>query len=225
VISAAAGIAADVAGVSVVGLGTGTARGKITFSATGSTLAVTAANFMLKNLQLQNAIDSLVNAIPVSAAGFQLVDCELSQPTNANDALIWVITTAAGTDMIIMGNTVRQSHSGPTECIRLVGADRAKIINNFIMGSYSTAAINSITTLSAEVLIARNTICNSVIDAKAIAMLAASTGRIEYNTGTVASTAGITDANIIVAANCQLAQNYFSDAAGETGKLVGVVSA
>ena len=56
-------------------------------------------------------------------------------------------------------------------------------------------------------------------------MVAASTGGIEYNSGQTVSTAGITDANIIVAANCQLTQNYCSDQVGETGKLVGVVSA
>lgn len=224
-ISAAAGIAADVIGVTILGLGNGTLRPIVTFSATASTFTVTAANVTIANIQFQNAIDSLVSGIPITAAGCSITGCAFTQPTITNDALMWILTTTAADDLIVQGNTFRQSNAGPTECIRLVGADRAMITDNYIIGSYSTAAINGITTASTELLIARNTICNSVTDKLAIDLVAACTGRIEYNSGTVVSTAAITDANIIDAANCQLAQNYFSDAVGETGKLIGTVSA
>ena len=224
-IATAAGIAADVAGVSIIGIGNGAERPIITWSATGSTLEVSAANVLLRNVQCQNAIDSLVSGISVTAAGFKLLDCSFTQPTLANDALIWLLTTAAADDLLVQGNDFRQSNAGPTECIRLVGADRAKILDNYIIGSYSTAAINGITTASLEILIAGNTICNSVIDKLVIDLVIDCTGRIEYNSGTVVSTAAITNANIIDAASCQLAENYFSDAAGETGKLIGTVSA
>ena len=43
-IDAAAGIALDVAGVAIIGLGSAALRPKITFSATASTMTVTAAN-------------------------------------------------------------------------------------------------------------------------------------------------------------------------------------
>lgn len=224
-ISAAAGIAADVAGISIIGLGNGVIRPIVTFSTTTSTLTGTAANVSIRNIQFQNAIDSLVSGIAVSAAGFSIQNCSFTQPTATNDALMWILTTAAADDIVIQGNTFRQSNAGPTECIRLVGADRAKILDNYIIGSYSTAAINGITTASLEILIARNTICNSVTDALLIDLVAGCTGRIEYNTGTVVSTAGWTAANICDAANCQLAENYVSDAVGETGKLLGTVSA
>ena len=224
-ISAAAGIAADVACISIIGLGNGTIRPIITFSATASTFTVTAANVAIENMQFQNAIDSLVSGISITAAGCSIKGCEFSQPTSTNDALIWILTTAAADDLTIQGNIFRASHAGPTEAIRLVGTDRANILDNYLIGSWSTAAINAITTACLEILIARNTISNSVTDKLAIDLVAACTGRIEYNSGTVVSTAGISDAAIIDAANCQLAQNYFSDAAGETGKLIGTVSA
>jgi len=224
-ISAAGGITADVAGVTIVGVGFGTNRPIITFSATASTLLVTAANVAIKNMQIQNTIDAVVSGIGVSAAGFQLIGNDFSQPTSTHDTLIWLITTAAADDMLVAGNTFRQSHAGPTECIRLVGADRAKIIDNFIIGSYSTAVINGITTASTEILISGNTISNSVIDALAIDLVASCTGQIEYTRGSVASTAAMVDAAVIDAANCQLTENYFSDAVGQTGKLIGTVSA
>jgi len=224
-ISGAGTITADVIGVSIIGLGQGTLRPIITYSATASTLLVSAANVTISNIQFQNAKDSLVSGIPVSAAGFRLLGCDFTQPTSTDDALIWVITDASADDMLIQGNTFRQSNAGPTECIRLVGADRAKILDNYIIGSYSTAAINGITTESLEILIARNTISNSATDKLLIDLVASCTGRIEYNSGTVVSTGAWAAAAICDAANCQLAENYVSDAAGETGKLLGTVSA
>jgi len=224
-ISGAGTITCDVAGVAIMGLGWGTLRPVLNFTATDSTVAVTAANVYISNIQFECEIDALVVGVPISAAGCTLEKCSFSQPTSTNDALIWVQTTAAGDDLTIVGCDFRASHAGPTEAVQLVGADRAKIIGNYFIGSYSTAAINGITTASTEILIAWNTISNSVTDKLAIDLVASCTGRIEYNTGTVVSTAGITDANIIDAASCQLAENYFSDAAGETGQIVGVVSA
>ena len=224
-LTATATITANKAGVTIKGLGYGTNRGIISYGATSSIVTVSAANVTFSNLQFQCAIDSVVTGISVQAAGCRILNCDFTSPTSTNDMLIWVLTTTAGTDLTVARCRFRQNHAGPTECIRLNGADRTQIMNNFITGSYSTAAINSITTASAEVLISNNRITNSITDGKWIAMVAASTGGIEYNSGQTVSTAGITDANIIVAANCQLTQNYCSDQVGETGKLVGVVSA
>jgi len=166
-----------------------------------------------------------VSGVLVTAAGCEIADCDFTSPTATNDALLWVLTTAAGDDLVVARNRIRASNAGPNCAIRLVGADRARIVDNYIIGSFAVSAIDALTTACLELLIARNTLCNSVTDKLAIDLVAASTGRIEYNNGTVVSTAGITDANIIDAANCQLAENYFSDAVGETGKLIGTVSA
>lgn len=224
-LTATATIAANKAGVQIVGVGCCTNRPQINFTATSSIVTVSAANVTFRNINFTCGVDSVVTGISVQAAGFRLIDCDFTSPTSTNDMLIWVLTTTAGTDMTIQGCNFRQNHAGPTECIRLNGSDRTKIINNYITGSYSTAAINSITTLSAEVLISGNRITNSVTDGKWIAMHANATGGIQYNSGSTVSTAGITDANIIVAGKCQLTQNYCSDADGETGKLVGTASA
>jgi len=225
-IIAAAGIAVDKAGLSIIGLGKVAARPTITFAtSTDGDIDIDAADVTLKNLLFLNSIDALKAPIDVNAAGFTLDACEFKSPTLTNDILNVLITDANADDLTIKNCVFRQAHAGPTECIRLVGVDRAQIIDNFIFGSFSTAAINAITTACTELLIARNSINNSVTDALAIDLVANSTGRIEYNVGSVVSTGAITDANIIDAAKCQLIGNYFSDADGETGKLIGTASA
>lgn len=222
----AAGIACATAGIRIVGLGGLTNRPIVTLSTdTAAQMTVSAANVSISNIQFQNAIDSLVAGISVSAAACEIRGCSFTSPTATNDALIWVLTTAAADDLVIADCDFRGNNAGPTEAIRLVGADRAKIIGNYITGSYSTAAINGITTASLELLIGWNTITNSVTDKLLVDLVASCTGRICYNNGTVVSTGAITAANIIDAASCQLAENYVSDAVGETGKLIGTVSA
>ena len=224
-VTEAAAIDLDVVGISLIGLGTGSLRPTITFTtATTADIDIDAADITIENFLFKCDIDALAAGIDVNAAGFTMKNCEF-QIVGTDDALIWVITAAAADDMTIQDCVFRGSHAGPTECIRLVGADRAKILNNYIIGSYSTAAINGITTASTEILVKGNTVSNSVIDKLFIDLVASCTGRIEYNSGDVVSTAALVDAAVIDAANCQLAENYFSDAAGQTGKLIGTVSA
>lgn len=222
---AAAGIDLDIAGISVIGLGSGSLRPTITFTtATTADIDIDAADITIENILFKCDIDALAAGIDVNAAGFTMNGCE-AQIVGTDDALIWIMTDANADDMTIKNSVFRGSHAGPTECIRLVGADRANILDNYIIGSYSTAAINGVTTASTEILIARNTISNSVQDKLVIDLVASCTGRIELNNGDVVSAAALVDAAVIDAANCQLAENYFSDAVGQTGKLIGTVSA
>jgi len=77
-ISAAAGIALDVAGVSIVGLGNGGDRPTITYSATDSTFAVSAAACTVKNIMFEAGIADVVVGITLSAAAhyFTMEACE-----------------------------------------------------------------------------------------------------------------------------------------------------
>ena len=98
-IAAAAGIALDVAGVAIVGLGSASSRPKITFSATGSTFTVTAANCSLSNLWFDAQVAQCVTGLSLSGAadGFSMENCLSTE--NANDGthnFIDVITIATG---------------------------------------------------------------------------------------------------------------------------------
>ena len=231
---AAAGIAISKIGVAIVGMGTGALRPTITFATdTLADIDIDAANVSLINLRFVGNIAALAAPIDVNAAGFEMINCDFYCTTATTDFDITVITDAAADDMIISGCNFWYEYSladtavsnTSTECIRLVGADRAVIVGNFIAGNFTTAAINGITTLSTSIKINNNSFISLQTDKLWIDLVATCTGRIEYNVGTAKSTAGITDSAIIDAASCQLAQNFASDIAQETGKLIGTVSA
>jgi hypothetical protein len=67
-IAAAGGIALDVEGVSIIGLGSGSNRPTITYSATDSTMTITAANCTISNIVFEAAIADVVTGISLSAA-------------------------------------------------------------------------------------------------------------------------------------------------------------
>jgi hypothetical protein len=98
-IAAAAGIALDVAGVAIVGLGMGSLRPQITFSETDSTFTVTAANCSVYNVQLVAAVADVVTALSLSAAadGFSMESCWSTEGAVAGTFnFVDVVTMATG---------------------------------------------------------------------------------------------------------------------------------
>lgn len=232
-ISAAAGIALDVAGVTIIGLGSGDNRPTITFSTdTAATMTVTAANIRLSNFRFIGNIAALATMISVSAAGFELYNSDFYVATATTDVDITILTTAAANDMVVSGCNFNYETSlatttvtnASTEVIRLVGADRAEITGNYMSGTFSTSAINGITTASKDVKINNNYVYNKQTAnvAAIVDLVAACTGTIAFNNG---FSAYVTDiATIIDPSSCAMVQNYFSNVVTETGGLVGTPS-
>lgn len=144
-ISGAAGIAFDVAGVTVVGLGNGSDRPTLNFTATTSTVTVTAANVTLKNLLLTGGIDAIVTMIAISAADCTLLEVETRDVTGQ---MVSAITTATGADRLLIDGYAHRgaAAAGGANAIELVGADDGVTIRNFwIDGNFSAAAIQNVT--------------------------------------------------------------------------------
>ena len=80
------GIAFDVAGVACIGLGYGSLRPKVVLdTAAAAAVTVSAANVLIQNVVFEASFADVTNAIDVTAANFQLVDCEFSEEgTNLN---------------------------------------------------------------------------------------------------------------------------------------------
>ena len=85
-ITGAAGIALDVAGVAIVGLGAGSLRPQLTGTATGSTFAITAANTAVINLEFIGGKIDQTTFMTLSAAalGTSLESCWFNDSTDLN---------------------------------------------------------------------------------------------------------------------------------------------
>lgn len=233
-VDAAADIVVNKIGVAIVGLGIGTLRPTITFATdTLADIDITAANCAFVNFRFISNIASLDAPFDITAAGFTMKNCDFYCTTASTGFDITVITTTAANDLEIENCKFYYDYSlagtlvtdTSTEIIRLVGADRAVIKGCYFAGNSTTAHINGITTESLSINISNNQFIQLATDKLWIDLVASCTGRIDYNVGTATSTAGVTDANIIDAASCQLAENYASDSSGETAQIVGVLSA
>ena len=185
-VSAAAGIALSTAGISLIGLGTGTQRPTITFdTATTATMTVTAANVTIDNFVFTQAFDAIVSPIVVSAAGFTMKNCYVMTANASYQCTQFILTTAAANNMTIVNNRFNGTvDAGTTAVITIVGGDNAYIADNDFIGAYTSAvgAIQSITTLNTNCVIRRNTIVNKTAGAtKGITLLTGSTGVIAEN--------------------------------------------
>lgn len=117
-VAAAAGIVFDVAGVAVVGLGTGSKRAKVSFTtAAGADVDITAANCSFYNLEFQANFADVTAAIDISGvAGLTFDSCYFTEgATNLN--FVDVIDVATGaSDMsfinckFITGDAANDSH-------------------------------------------------------------------------------------------------------------------
>lgn len=232
-VSAAAGIDLDVTGISVIGLGQGNLRPTVTFgTATTADLDVDAANVTVRNIRFVGNIASLAAPIDVNAAGFSLLDCDFYCNAAGTGILITIITDATANELTVKGCNFYYLTSlattavteTSTEVIRLVGADRAIIVDNYFGGDFTTTVVNGITTASKEVQIARNHIHNIATEdiAGVVDLVAACTGVIANNVGFMGYATSL--AGIIDPASCAMVENYFSNVVTEAGGLVGTAS-
>lgn len=111
-IVAAAGIACDVAGVTVVGLGTGNQRPAVNLGTlTTATVAVSAAGVAWYNMRLLSTVADLVTAFNVTAAGFSMIGCELGDSAVDLNMLSAVKATSTtdgnANDITLIGNYFR----------------------------------------------------------------------------------------------------------------------
>lgn len=209
--------------VTIRGIGSGRNRPAITaITLDSANFAITGTGVTLENLHFIVGVDSLVDAINVAAAGCSIIDCEISDGSGSEQALIAIGVTAAGDDLLIDGFTAHQTVAGPVSCISIVGADRCVIRNCNIQGNYSLANIDNQTTLCSDILISHNVMVNeNAVDAN-IDLHADSTGHIHDNRLEIVTN---TELTWIDAGNCTLNENYGVNDDAETGKLIGTVSA
>src|SRR3990167_3719431 len=184
-VTAAAGIDADVAGISIIGLGQGRRRPTISFStAAGADIDIDAANITISNMVFSMVgVAAVTGPIDVNAADFTLQGCEFIQSDATNQCERAVVGATAADRMRIVGNTFRSTTAGAVSAINLVGtADGTEIVGNHISGDYSTAAIENATgNVLTNAKIEDNYIRNDNAGDWAIELVSACTGTIRNN--------------------------------------------
>ena len=131
-ISAAAGIAADVAGISIIGCGNGINRPVLTLSATDSTIAVSAANITFKNIVIKSSVNELVKVFNITAAYCTLDAVDYIDNGAAKETIQFILTTNAA-DYLTVQNCYHVQLTAAASTMRwiyLVGTEGARILNN-----------------------------------------------------------------------------------------------
>ena len=218
----AAGIALDVAGVRVIGLGVGRNRPRITFATdTAASLDISAARCSLENLVLINGIDAQTAMVNVSAADVVVQDCEVQVGDGTTQAVLGILTTASANRLIVRRNHFHGGGTaGVSSCVTLVGGDAIVIEDNVMVGAFATTGnIGNITTAATMLTIRRNHLLNTTADGnnKLIVLDGSTTGLIVHNAGGIIDSTGPAP---VTAAAAFVGGNHFSSAAGVTASVL-----
>lgn len=212
-VTAAAGIALDVAGVRVIGLGVGRNRPRITFTtAAGASCDVSAARCSLENLVFICAIDDQTAMVNLTAADPVVRDCEFQISDATYDGEIGILAGANADRLIIENCSFHQVGNTAVAAAISCGADdNALIRNNIIMGYHGTtgAIINSAAAVNFNVI--GNFIVNRTADGnnKAIVLHASTVGIIANNRIAIIDSTGPAP---VTAAAAFVSGNYFTGA-------------
>ena len=131
--------------VAVVGLGYGSHRPTFNFTATTSTITMTAANCAMKNCLFTGGIDAVVSPIVVSAADCVLESNEIRDVTG--QVTDGILTTAGANrlrilDHIHKGDTAAGTNAG----IAIVGGDSIEIQARIMDGNFAVGCVDIRTT-------------------------------------------------------------------------------
>lgn len=210
----AAGVNVNVAGVRVIGLGSGTDRPTFTHTtAVAASFDINAANVIVQNVVFVCGIDAQTAMTNVAATDVTFQMCEF-RTNDATHGAILGILTAATSDRLIVNNcrfTGPAVNSGTTTTaqIQYEAAVDIQITNSYFTGKMTQAILN-VTGTVLRGLIQANTFIIAT-GTKAIAVASASTPAIINNRINVPSGTAP-----VVAAAGFVAGNAYSAAAGVT---------
>lgn len=225
-VTAAAGLALDVAGITLVGVGSGSKRPQINFTtATTADMNVDAANITMRNFLFTGGIDALVAPIDVNAADFKLLDSEWRDVTG--EAVNVILTDANAARMMIRN----WRHDGAVGVgtnagIAIVGGDGIVIDGLRMDGNFAVGGIDIRTTATTDLEV-RNVVfrTRNAADIFLIDTVTGSTGmigpniylRLQDNAANI--TESITGATFVLFDDI-----YVVNLAGEKGMLINTTA-
>jgi hypothetical protein len=224
-------ITVDVAGVTIVGTGTGSLMPRIHHNHENAEVSIAADNVTwmgirhsadVTGVKVAIEIEDGIDYCTVKGCVFDVV------ATTTDEFLVSVRTNDASNLAIIEDNTFDMGLGGAVAAISFTkDTDGTIVRNNDVKGDYSTACINGLTTLSTNLLIEKNLLLNgttgNIGTEPGIELVTGSTGIIRDNDIMCNLATMIAS---IVADTCILYRNYYNeDVTPGTGAVMGTASA
>lgn len=149
-ITAAAGLALNKAGLTLIGFGNGNRCPQINFTtAVGADMNVDAAGITIVNCRFTGGIDALTGPIDINAADCTLIDCITEDVTG--QATDFIVTDANADRLSLIRWTHRgAAAAGADTAISIVGGDNLVIEDPWIDGNFAVAAIENVTTAAVD---------------------------------------------------------------------------
>lgn len=221
---------ADVAGISIIGLGSGSNMPRVDFTAAAGSFVIGANNVTVQNINFHANVPEVVVGVDIEAGVdfASVLGCRFDVETTATDEfLISIQTNDASNFALIEGCDIDNGLGAAVHGIKFTADTDGTIVRgNTIQGDYSTANIGGITTLSTKLDIDNNLLINGAALAlgtePVIELLTGTTG-IVRNNYCVCNLA--TKLAAIAADSVLLFENYYNEDITGTGGLIGTVSA
>lgn len=200
----------DIAGVHVIGHGSGYSKPTFLLDHADAEVIFGANNCTLENVVISGTIDAVLNGIIFDGArtGCSIINCDFIQ--TGTDELATAIVTASGcSNLLIKGCNFRANGSAEVAAITLTDTADFIIIEDCIFhGTYSTCCIIGLTNPQTNVYIRRNLFADASSGKDTINLQGASTGVFMENFVVIGATGLATALDM---GNLFLVHNYAID--------------
>ena len=206
-VASAGAIAADIAGISIIGLGRGDDRPTLTFGTTeAADINFTADNILVRNFKFDlTGIDAVAAALDVDAQYCTIDNCEILMADTGGQATLAVNVGVSSHYFTFKNNKVYAPNAGATHAITTGVCRNMDISDNQIVGDFSTGAIQCGDGTTA--ILASRFVGNEISNA--------SSGDYGISLG----------ATSVATTGCLIADNYIGITGTTAGTLVGFAGA
>jgi hypothetical protein len=217
-ITAAAGVAMSIAGVTVIGYGNGRNRPVFTLTNTDNapSFDITAASCRVENCVFINDDDALTAMMNITAADVTVRDCEFVLATSAKQAVIGILASDAADRLTLERLHMHGSaDAGCDHAISAGGCDDTLIKDCLIMGAFAVGGAIENAAAAVNFNVIGCTIMNQTADGdnKCVVYHASTTGIISNNRFACIDS---TSPNPFTCAAGYVSGNYFTGAVSTT---------
>lgn len=141
-VATATSVVFDVAGVALIGMGSGSDRPDFNFSATAGSVELDAANVTIYNCTFTADVSAVVVGVNIDANGITIDSCEFTLNATGDDFVIGIDADAFDNFTFTNNKYYAENNvAGAAEAIRIDQSEFITITNNVIVGEFSSGCI------------------------------------------------------------------------------------